>query len=100
VYIAQVIHDRLEARDLGGLRAIVTGEIRTYALGDDRSRLLWKELTRDDITQAPCWREYKQHVARRNNILHRGVGASRDEASASLAAVKQMIEHLDGLQAD
>jgi hypothetical protein len=62
VLAAQVVYERLEARDVGGLRAHITSHIRTYSLLDDRTQKLWRERTNDAIKQAGCWAGYGVHV--------------------------------------
>ena len=64
VLAAQVVYERLEARDVGGLRAHITSHIRTYSLLDDRTQKLWHELTNDAIKQAGWWAGYRVHGSR------------------------------------
>jgi hypothetical protein len=99
VLAAQVISRRLEARDVGGLRAHLTSHIRTYALLDDRTQKLWHELTEDTIKQAGCWAQYRDHVGRRHAVVHQGVDVSEADSTASLAAVQAMIAHVQQLRA-
>jgi hypothetical protein len=99
VYVAQVVSERLQERQLGGLRAYITGRIRAYTLNDDPTRMLWKELTDDDIDQAPVWTQYKLHLVRRNAIVHRGHRVGRDEARSSVEVVEQLISHVDAVRA-
>jgi hypothetical protein len=97
VRAAQVVYERLEARDIGGLRAHITSHIRTYSLVDDRTQKLWQELTEDAIKQAGCWAQYRDHVGRRNAVVHQGVDVNEAEAAASLGAVEAMIAHVEQL---
>jgi hypothetical protein len=95
VLIAQVLNERLEARELGTLRVHITSTIPAYSLNDDRTRKLWDELTGDEINQVSAWRKYKAHIVRRNGIVHRGSVTDEDEAQESLQAVQAVIEHVE-----
>ncbi len=99
VLAAQVVYERLEARDVGGLRAHITSHIRTYSLLDDRTQRLWHELTNDPIKQAGCWARYHVHVGRRHAVVHQGADVTEADAAASLAAVDAMIVHVEQLRA-
>jgi HEPN domain-containing protein len=99
--IAQVISDRLQAigdhleeNQLPALRTNLTRNVKTYSLNDDPSRELWDDLMHDTIKQADVWADYKDHVKRRHGVVHRGVEVNEDQATASLAAAREMIEHI------
>lgn len=98
VRVAQVVYERLEARSLGGLRAHITSHIRSYSLLDDRTQKLWDELTEDAIKQADSWAQYRDHVGRRNAVVHQGIDVTEADAAASLAAVDAMIAHIEQLE--
>lgn len=101
VLVAQVISDRLQAigdhleeNQLPTLRTNLTRNVKTYSLNDDPTRELWDDLMEDTIKQADVWAEYKDHVKRRHGVVHRGVEVNQAQATASLAAARAMIEHV------
>ena len=101
VLIAQVISDRLQAigdhleeNQLPALRTNLTRNVKTYSLNDDPTRELWDDLMHDTIKQADVWADYKDHVKRRHGIVHKGVEVNQDQATASLAAARGMIDHI------
>jgi HEPN domain-containing protein len=105
VLIAQIISDRLQAigdhleeNQLPTLRTNLTRNVKTYSLNDDTTRELWDDLMHDTIRQADPWADYKDHVKRRHGIVHKDVDVNQDEATASLAAAREMIEHIQARQ--
>jgi HEPN domain-containing protein len=101
VLIAQVISDRLQAigdyldeNKLPTLRTNLTRNVKTYSLNDDPTRELWDDLMEDTIKNADVWTEYKDHVKRRHGVVHNGVEVTRAQATASVAAARAMIEHV------
>ena len=62
-------------------------------------RGLWDALTEDSIKRAPTWKEYQRHVERRNRLAHGSEAwSSREDAEASVAAVRGLIEHIDAVE--
>jgi HEPN domain-containing protein len=105
VLIAQVISDRLQAigdhleeNQLPPLRTNLTRNVKTYSLNDDPTRELWDDLMEDTIKQVDVWGEYKDHVKRRHGVVHKGVEVNQAQATASLAAARAMIEHVQARQ--
>ena len=101
VLVAQVISDRLQAigdhlheNQLPTLRTNLTRNIKTYSLNDDPTRELWDDLMEDTIKRANVWADYKDHVKRRHGVVHNGVEVRQAQATASLAAARAMIEHI------
>ena len=68
-------------------------EVVTPSLMDSATRRLWAELTGRQLKDAPdrAWRNYTEHVGRRNQMVHAGGRASPEEASASIDAVKALL---------
>lgn len=58
-----------------------------YSLAREEVRELLEALMDEPLTQSDEWRQYKAHVKRRNDLVHRGERLSADEARASLIAV-------------
>jgi hypothetical protein len=97
VLVGQVISERLQAREIGGLREYIIGGIRTHSLNDNRLRKLWLELTGDEVIRTSGWPEYKAHLKRRNQVIHEGGDISADDARSSVAEAEAIIEHIEGL---
>lgn len=95
VLVRQVVEDRLRARRLGGLRA----HLNRYraSLQEQQTRKLWLELTNDEIGRSQAWKPYLEHVDRRNQLVHEGLELDEPGATASITAVRLMIEHIETL---
>jgi hypothetical protein len=69
------------------------------------TRMLWTDLTYDEIKKADAWKEYDKHVQRRNRVAHGAImfgrhpseDLTRADAEASLNAVRNMRAHIDGV---
>lgn len=61
-----------------------------YSLSREEVRELLEALLGERLADSSEWHEYKQHVKRRNGIVHRGEGLGRDEAHSSLTAVQEL----------
>ena len=92
VLVRRVINERLQAREIGGLRA----HIMRYqaSLNNPQSQGLWEELTGDRIGIADGWSDYMTHLKHRNAVVHDGTEVSPADGSVSLAAVRAMFEHI------
>jgi hypothetical protein len=64
------------------------------SLMDRPSRDLWNELVGEPINSAPggAWRSYHDHVERRNRMVHAGGRATSEEATASVDAVRALMD--------
>jgi hypothetical protein len=67
---------------------------RPPSLADRRSRALVQTLTGVAIHTEPWWRDYRAHLTRRNDIVHDALVVSKDEANASLGAVRSLLQFL------
>jgi hypothetical protein len=97
VLVAREIGQRLQREEIGHLRPYILNGIRQHNLNDDPTRTLWQVLSGDQINQTEPWREYKRHLNRRNDIVHRGISVTDDDAAASVAVVDAMIQHIESL---
>jgi hypothetical protein len=69
--------------------------IRRYNMSDDRVRSLWTSLTGHKITEpAATWKAYRDHLDRRNGLVHRGEGVTGHDAKASLDAVNDLAAEI------
>jgi hypothetical protein len=67
-----------------------------YNIGNDRVKRIYEASTDDSIASADKgrWDRFKQHVKRRNDVVHSGLQATRVQADASIRVVEEMIEHV------
>ncbi len=61
---------------------------------------MYATLSRDpDIAQQPFWSALTDHVKLRNDIVHDGIDATKQEAEASYAAVDALMNYVNGILA-
>lgn len=77
------------------LRDSIFHKSSNYNLVSSKAQKLYTALSGDKIQAAPFWNAYKEHVERRNKIVHRARGAGQEEANASIEAVTRLMEHLE-----
>ena len=65
-----------------------------YNLNNDRVRGIYKTVCDDQIEQEPFWARFKEHTKRRNDVVHRGVRASQQEAVDSIGVVREVVTHI------
>ncbi len=67
-----------------------------YNIGNDRVRRVYEAATNDSIAAVDKlrWQRFKQHVERRNDVVHSGLEATQADADASIAVVEEIIEHI------
>lgn len=87
---------RLAARDLGWLRPHLV--FRSYSLAEPRLRQLWDDLMGDAIGICDPWSRYKEHLRRRNVLVHEGEVPAQEDIAESIAAVEAMVAYLEGLR--
>lgn len=69
--------------------------VGSYTLIDNQTRKLWNALSATSIQQEPWWSEYREHVRRRNQIVHEGQRVDVEAARASLAAARALFEYVE-----
>ena len=57
-------------------------------------RRVYDALSGETISDQPWWSEYAANSKRRNDVAHRGMSVTSDEAARGLAAVSSLIDHL------
>lgn len=65
-------------------KLLVNGKVRKF----------YEAVTNDAIGQEPFWPNFKAHSEKRNRVAHRGEGAARADADASVAVVEKVITHI------
>jgi hypothetical protein len=106
VVLAAQIHVEMTVRDIvttfcsrqsGPLARLVPEIPRSWSLMDKAGRDLFEALTGVRPTTAPCWEDYRAHVARRNSIAHRGTEATEAGAQESIDTAVAMVRFVEGL---
>lgn len=97
VLVGDQIGQRLQREPIGELRGYILGGVRKHNLNDEPTQRLWEVLSGDTIKEAEAWPEYKRHLNRRNDIVHRGIDVAHEDAAASVAAAEAMIRHIESI---
>jgi uncharacterized protein YutE (UPF0331/DUF86 family) len=85
----------LAAEALESLEDPLSKLVRGFNLADDRVRDLYVGLSGDRVQDQTFWREYKEHVKRRNKVVHSGKRVDVDGASKSVQAAADLVDHLE-----
>ncbi len=65
-----------------------------YSLGSDKVASLYEALSEDNLREQPFWSTFKQHVELRNDIVHQGGDATREQSERSIHVIEQLIAHV------
>lgn len=76
----------------GSLARMAIDAPRSYSLIDRRAREIFKVVLEVSPTSEPFWEGYRDHVGRRNNVLHAGARVTRDDAVASVSTAEDMVD--------
>jgi hypothetical protein len=97
VIVAQMACEVLTEQTLTPL--LRKGQARAnFNLDDKDVRKLYIKLTHDAIDQAPFWPNYRPHVVRRHQVVHRGRRVTPTEAQESLSIATQLVDHVENVQ--
>jgi hypothetical protein len=66
--------------------------LRSCSLTDRYGPTVFEALLGVDPTSAVCWQKYKDHVNRRNRVVHTGAEVTRSLASASIEDAESMVD--------
>lgn len=77
------------------IRDSIFSSSSSYNLISPRVQKPYTALSGDKIQTAPFWNDYKDHVDRRNKVVHKARGVGSHEATASIEAATKLIEHLE-----
>ena len=95
VLVADAMRTLLEGHASDGLFPWLIGRISSYTLVDDATRNLWNKLTQTEIQSQDWWNAYREHVRRRNGIVHAGERVDGDAARSSLDAARELFAFID-----
>lgn len=90
--VTAMLGDRDDDAVTEAIDALTAGS--SWNLGNDRMRKAYSALTGDDIAQAEFWPRYRDHVMRRNAVMHRGYLPSQEEADESYRTVEELVYHV------
>jgi hypothetical protein len=65
--------------------------LRSCSLTDRDGPKIFEALLGVDPASAECWQKYKDHVNRRNRVVHAGAEVTRELASASIEDAESMV---------
>jgi hypothetical protein len=68
---------------------------RMWTLMDDRGQHLFEALCGRPAADFDRWEDYRTHVQRRNNVVHRGARVSREDAEESIEIAVQMVRFVE-----
>jgi hypothetical protein len=69
---------------------------QSFNLGNERLLRIYVALSGDTIQERPFWPRFKEHVRRRNEIVHRGYRSSEAEAQTSVEIAREFVTHIAG----
>src|SRR5207249_1489513 len=95
VLTAQVIGHLLTIRQAGYLEDWIQRRRWTFSLTNKVVCDLYETLSGDSIARSPLWERYKEHVERRNRVVHRGVSPAPAEGEDSYAVAVELIQRLE-----
>jgi uncharacterized protein YutE (UPF0331/DUF86 family) len=84
-------------RGIPELADLFAALLPSFNLGNERVRSVFETLSKNRFSQQPIWTPFKEHVSRRNAVVHKGLRVSVDQARESIAAVTDLIRHLDSM---
>jgi HEPN domain-containing protein len=68
---------------------------RQFSLSQGRMCDLWGALAGDDIRQAEFWKRYREHLTRRNSVIHHeGSSVSREQAEESMVVAREFCDYV------
>ena len=95
ILVADAMRTLLDGHASEDLFPWVLTRISSYTLVDDPTRNLWNKLTATQIQNENWWTPYREHVQRRNRIVHAGDRVDADAARSSLDAVHNLFGFID-----
>jgi hypothetical protein len=89
---------RLMPTSPASLRKALEGLInKQFSLSQERVADLWSALAGEEIRQAEFWTRYRQHVVRRNGVVHEGSSVAEGEAEDSLRVAMEVCDYVTRL---
>src|SRR5262245_39218236 len=70
---------------------------RSVITSNKRLRDLYNKLARDKIQQTEFWVALDQHRVRRNDLVHKGIQCTHEQAQESVDVVGEYVNHVEGV---
>jgi hypothetical protein len=90
----QAIDEAFKRSGQDHLADAVTAYMNGYNLANEKHRALYNALTRREIQTQSFWERFKASATRRNNIVHNGGSATKEEAESSNKMARELIAYL------
>jgi hypothetical protein len=97
VEVRAVIDEAADAPEESLARIAIDGP-RTYSLIDRRAQAVLKAVIGRSPTSERFWTKYKDHVRRRNNIVHSGARVTRADAAESIEVAEDFVNWLHSVR--
>jgi hypothetical protein len=95
------IQDAIEAAvdaPEGSLARMAIDASPSWSLIDKRARKVFAAIFGKAPTGQAWWRDYTDHVKRRNNILHRGARVTEMDARRSLGVTEELVDWVQAVR--
>ncbi len=96
VVIGEAIESAVDAPE-GSLAQMAIDGARSWSLRDTRARKIFAATLGKTPTQEEWWRDYRDHLDRRNNIVHKGAKVSEASARRSLGVAEDLVDWVQRL---
>ncbi len=91
IEIRAAIEDVVDAPE-GSLARMAIEAPNSYSLLDRRARDIFEKVLGISPAFESFWQDYRDHVARRNNVLHNGARITREDAIASVRTAEEIVD--------
>lgn len=93
--VADALRSLLVAHVSDELRPWAVARVKAFTLIDDATRELWARVVGSRIQDEAFWAGYRQHVARRNDVVHAGGRVEPGAAEASLTVAESLFDYVE-----
>ncbi len=91
IEIKEAVETGVDAPE-GSLARMAIDGPRSWSLIDKRAQKVFAAVIGETPTEEDWWRDYRDHVERRNNIVHRGARAAELDARRSLGVAEELVD--------
>lgn len=79
------------------LQSAISGMVSSYSPYNGRLTKLYRSLTGDRLDQTPFWAGLLAMCDTRNDVIHRGIAASQEQALQGIEASRSFMIHVEGV---
>lgn len=94
IFTEKTLRYLYHARQIDYLKDAFEHLLINYNIGNTKVLRVYIALSGDNIAEAPFWSRFIDHTELRNDLVHEGKNASKDQSNQSLAAVAALFEHV------